>query len=322
MELLGFYDEPYQVKVDLPRSGPRRRPVLPVPATTPPPRHTSRVANLWETTELGEEALDWWKPHIIARRKLGRSRVRMLHVITGLLAAILTVGMAWYVVERPSQKAEESADALRADAAALVESLPPLGSLATSLGDANPPDLATSTRRALDAEAAARQVFSGAAGIGDSDPRREGAVGGASMVLDASSRINRLVAFRLTAEDALLAPVLPTRPSIDDLPVIAEEVAAWRADIEASLSGLPANALESTRDRLETWVGEFDAWQAIYLDAIREGDYRVAEAALTSQQEQITSLRRQLRQDLTAAGDEIGREIEEAARVLAPLIGE
>src|SRR5690606_12637247 len=67
MEVLGFYDEPYVVRVAPP---PRRIPrpvVTTAPPMTPATDATSRVASLWETTQIEESALEWWRPQVVAR---------------------------------------------------------------------------------------------------------------------------------------------------------------------------------------------------------------------------------------------------------------
>lgn len=323
MELLGFYDEPYQVRAEFSRptisSRPRIAPIVKVPA---PQRHTSQVTNLWETTELDEGTLDWWKPHVIARRKLGGSRVRMLAVVAGLLAAIAVLGLTWFLVQRPSQIAEESLGSLRVEANTLMETMPALRTLALTVGEDDAPDLAAASDITLTAESAARSVFTGAGDIDASEAVREAAVGGASRVLDATSRINRLVAFRLTAEDALIAPDLPPTPTVDDLSQVTEDVAAWRSGVVAGLDSLPATALESTREQIDTWVAAFDTWQVDYLDAVREGDTNLTRSLRSSQEEQIAALRSRLREDLSTAGQEIARELDDASEMLAALIGE
>lgn len=323
MELLGFYDEPYQVRAEFSRPSISSQPrIAPIVKALVPQLHTSRVTNLWETTELDEGTLDWWKPHVIARRKLGGSRVRMLSVIASLLAAIMVLGLTWYLVQRPSQIAEESLGSLRIEASTLVETMPALRTLALTVGEENAPDLAAASDITLTAESAARSVFTSAGDIGASEAVRDAAVGGASGVLDATSRINRLVAFRLTAEDALIAPDLPPAPGIEDLSQVTEDIAAWRSQVEASLDGLPPTALESTREQIDSWVAAFDTWQVGYLDAVREGDTNLARSLRSSQEEQIASLRRRLREDLSTAGQEIAREIDDASELLAALLGE
>ena len=71
MEVLGFYDEPYVVRV-APQRRPIGRPVVTAEAPRAPSADaTSRVAGLWETTQIEENALEWWRPQVISRRRLG-----------------------------------------------------------------------------------------------------------------------------------------------------------------------------------------------------------------------------------------------------------
>lgn len=323
MELLGFYDEPYQIQVSRPPVPVRARQVL---LTTHPasvdaePR--GRVATLWETTELDDSALEWWKPQVIARRKLGGKRLRTSSIFIALVAVVGLSIVIWSALQRPGQQAEESAAAVRASATSLAESLPPLREMARQVGAPEAPDLSAATAVALAAEAEARALFTGAGALAETgDSMRESAVSAASSVLDASSGLNRLVAYRLTAESVLVAPSLPAEPTSAELPEVTAVVADWRAEVSTAVEELPADVLPENRAGLEGWVAGLEQWQQEYLDAVREGDAGSAAAAETGLKDDIGDLIAGMRSALADAGESIDAQIGAAEAELAVLLG-
>lgn len=312
MEILGFYDEPYQIHVDGPRP-PRRVARLVAAQHSVPPTHTSEVSRLWDSTQLEESTLDWWKPQVVARRKLGGRQVRLSGLATWLVIAAIGILGIWLIVQRPSQVAEQAATAVQIDAESLTQELPALHALATSLGDDEAPDLTEATATVLAAESAARALFDDAGDLGEeAGPMRDSSIAVASTVLESTSRINRLVAYRLAAERALVEPTVPADPSSVELSAATELVAEWRANIEATLASLPETVLADDRRRLDEWGRSLGTWQAEYLDSVREGDANGMAAALEDQRARITQLRAQLLGDLVIAGDEIAAGIDTA----------
>lgn len=323
MELLGFYDEPYQIEVFRPPT-PRlaRELVHARHGFERPPEHTSQVAALWQTTELDDSALEWWKPQVIARRKLGGRRLRFSAVLLWG-AIVLVVGLlGWLTLQRPGQVAEEALVTLRADVRSLDASIPPLRELALSLAADEAPDLAEAAEIALTAEGEARKAFTGAGELGaDREAEREAAVAGASDILDASSRINRLVAYRLTAESALVEPGLPDTADVD-LTAATGSVAEWRSGVESTLGELPAAVLPDHRSALTDWMAGLEGWQQRYLDAVREENGEAVRSALEGLQGEIRVLRADLLGDLAGAGEEIAAQIDQASVALAPLLSD
>lgn len=320
MEILGFYDRPYQVAVDRPPP-PRRVPALVTTRHHPSPGRNSsqHVADLWETTELDDSALEWWKPQVIARRKLGGRRVRTSTLLIGLTVAATLGFLLFTAVQRPGRAAQESSEAISSDARSLLAALPAIEEVAGGIGNAEPPDLTSSTARVLDAEAAARELF-GDAGRA-SGPGREAAVSAAGSVLEATGRMNRLLAYRLAVERALVAPTLASDPAQTDLPSATEAVASWRAEIEISISELAPEVLPDHRDRLEAWLESLDIWQAGYLDALRQEDPRATRAAVEDLDSQIGDLHTGLLDDLAGAGGELRAELADARREAERLLG-
>lgn len=322
MELLGFYDEPYQIQVSRPSAPARARQVLRVAHSTSPAADSgSRVATLWETTELDDSALEWWKPQVIARRKLGGKRLRTSSILLALVAVVGLSVVSWSALQRPGQQAQESATAVRVAAAALAETLAPLREMARQVGAPEAPDLSAATAVALAAEAEARALFTGAGELPETgDSRRDAAVSAASAVLDASSGLNRLVAYRLTAESVLVAPSLPADPTPAELPDVTATVAEWRAEVSTAVEELPAEVLPDNRAGLEGWVAGLEQWQQEYLDAVREDDAGSAAAAESRLRDDIGSLIADMQLALGDAGESIAAQVDVAESDLAVLL--
>lgn len=321
MELLGFYDEPYQVAVHHPPKRRRSRPVVVQNAPVRPSLTAdSRVSQLWETTEIDESALEWWKPHVVARRKLGGRSVRMSSVGWAAVACVVALSFAWYLIGRPAQMAEESRGVLRHEAATLVATLPNLESVATAVGNREPPDLSETTALVLDAESAARAVFGRAGSLEGME--REAGVGAAATVLEVTARVNRLIAYRLAAEGALIAPDLPSSPGETDLPAATEAVTAWRAEVETAVAELPPGVVPEHLHGLQVWLDGLDEWQARYVDGIRQEDAGAMQQALEELDGQLAGLHDDLLARLEEAGGELVAQLADARSAIEPLLGD
>ena len=329
MELLGFYDEPVSVYVERPRS-PRRAfdsvneshirhsRARPLVSTA-----VSLVQDLWDSTEIHAEALERWVPNVVARRKLGTGNLRTATVVWSLVGAVVLAVAAWMSIVRPGLVAAEADTALEVDAAGVMATLDPLGRLARSLGEPAQPDLVVSTAAVLEAEAAARALFTSAGELGDADEqiaRREEAAEAAGRLLDISSRSSRLVAYRLSAEQALFVPALPTDPSAADISAATERIAQWRSQVDGIVADLPSEVLPAEQAKLVAWGAGLQAWQEYYLDAMREGDAATMGAAVTAKAEQVAGLRGDLLGALTEAGTEIAASVAEVRTSLEALL--
>lgn len=322
MEILGFYDGPNEVWVERPRT-PRRAVSQ---ATT---QHggssddslSARIAELWETTEINESALEWWKPHVIARRKLGGRRIRIGISTMWALAALAVLMGAWTLVSRPERVAQQTGLDLSAQAQTLVASLPALSEQAGTIGQAATPDLSAATAAALDVEQAARDVFT-LSGSVDDESVRSVAVASASTSLEASSRLSQLVAFRITAEAVLIPPSATIDSAVTDLSAATETVTSWRAGVEAAFAGLAVETLPVAHETLAEWTSELEVFQSTYLDTLREGGSPEAlQRLITAQEERIAAIHAGLLENLGEAGVEIVDALEGARSGLEGLIG-
>lgn len=318
MEVLGFYDEPYQVAA---RTPPPRKAATAIRASQPPRPSAdsrSRVSTLWETTEITEGSLDWWKPQVVARRKLGGRRVRVSSLGIAMVVGGVLLALMLFLVQRPERLAEESISTLRTDARAVMETLAPLEALVTSMGNSQPPDLAATTATALEAESAARALFTDARSL--SGPDRDGAVAAAGGVLEVTSRTNRLIAYRLSTENALVPPSLPVSAEDTDLPSATEAVTSWRADVETGLAELGTEVLPNHRVSLEDWLASLGSWQTRYLDAVRAGDGAAMTATIEGLVAEMESLEAGLLEELAAAGGELLAELADSRKALERLL--
>jgi len=321
MELFGFYDEPYAVRVERPPT-PRRTSALVKAAHAPrADTTTSNVAALWETTELVAEGLDRWKPHVVARRRLDGRRTRVSSIAAAVVGVVIVALMAWTLSERPTRLAEESTGLVRGDAVALKQSLPPLANLVSTLGEAEAPGLAVSTAASMEAETAARTLFTDAGRLpDDGDPRREAAVAAASTVLDVTGEVNRLVAYRLATENGLIPPELPMAPRPADLPAVTQLVTGWRANVESAMADVAPTVLPDHRASVESWVASLAEWQTRYLDAVRLNESDEISAAARELREQIETLERTLLKSVAAAGGELHLQLVAAEKALDRLL--
>lgn len=320
MELLGFYDEPYQIAVERPRTPRRSSAVVrsghrPSGATTA----SGRVSELWETTEISDSALEWWKPQVIGRRRLGGRRVRLSTLTAALATVVGLVFVGVSLLQRPGRVAEESRETLATDTVALIESLTLVEEVVRGIGNADPPDLSVSTERVLKAESAARELFTDAGE--HSDQFRDTAVSAAGAVLDATRRTNQLLAYRLATERSLVVPPLPSSVSETDLPSATEAVAGWRAEIETAVADLAPDVLPHHHGALTEWLGTLDRWQTRYLDSIRQEDNGALGEALADLESQIGGLRRILLDELAEAGGELRSQLAEARKEAERLVG-
>lgn len=321
MELLGFYDQPYQVKVTPPPTPPRAAAIVTFAPHSPRGLTPSgRVSALWDTTEVDESAMERWRPQIIRRRKLGGRRTRMSTLLTALVALVGLVFVSWSLVQRSDRAAEESLQNIGADTREFLRTLPAVEEIVSGIGNPDPPDLTLSTERILDAESSARQLFADAGAQEGS--RRDQAVAAAGGVLEATGRANQLLAYRLAAERMLVVPSLPSDPAATDLPSATEAVAGWRAEIETEIDELAPDVLAGYQSALEEWLRSLDAWQGQYLDAVRQEDRQATGEAVAELEAQIVELRQGLLDELAQAGGELRSEIADARRQAERLLGE
>lgn len=330
MELLGFFDEPYRVRVDRPKPPPRavaRAAMTHIPSPSPPsptirPSGRSLVESLWESTTFDDSLLDW-RPGVVARRKLGGREMSTATMVATLITTAVLAALLWFGVQRPGHQAEAADVAMRSGAVLVLESIEDLRALTAALGSDRLDDLSTSTSVVLAAESSARELFASAGAVDDSlqpGSRREVAVAASGDVLAASGEINRLLAYRAAAERALLSPALPSDPGAVDLTNAIGAVAAWRADVEEAIAALPAQVLGGHFQLVLDWESGLQAWQERYLDALREGDAAAAEQALARLAADVSALRRDLVELLESEAARIDTELAAAGSQVADLL--
>src|SRR5690606_25033953 len=168
----------------------------------------------------------------------------------------------------------------------LKQSLPPLANLASTLGEPEAPGLAVSTAASMEAETAARTLFTDAGRLpDDGDPRREAAVAAASTVLDVTDEVNRLVAYRLATENGLIPPELPMAPKPADLPGVTQLVTGWRANVESAMADVAPTVLPDHGATVEPWAATLAKWQTRYPESVPQNEAAEIRAAATGRAE-------------------------------------
>lgn len=243
----------------------------------------------------------------------------------GALAAaifliVLTISS---VLSGRSEQVEQTRSTIITEAVALENLLPQLSDVVTALDDPTGPDLATSTEILLSAESTARRLFSAAGSLQEDDSDiRAAAVTGASEVLEVTSLVNRLLAYRLAVEGILQPPALPDAPGSDQLAAITESVTGWRVEVELALEEITSSALPAHNALLEEWMKGLDAWQARYLDAVRQDDVEGAGAARADLEDQLASLGAALRSELATVSGELLSQLGDATTAIDRLVGD
>lgn len=246
--------------------------------------------------------------------------MRTSSLLTALVMAVGLIFVTWSLVQQPGRAAAESRQTIGSDTRALLQTLPAVEDVVTGIGQSDAPDLTLSTQRVLEAESAARQLFADAGS--QAGPRRDAAVSAAGGVLEATSRTNQLLAYRLSAERMLVPPVLPSAPDETDLPSATEAVAGWRAEIETGVADLAQEVLPDHLRGLEAWLGSLDTWQGQYLDAIRQEDPQAMEATVADLESQILELRQTLLDELAEEGGHLRVRIADARQEAERLLGD
>ena len=302
LESLGFFDPANEVVVTM---GSIATSYPPEAAPVPPPMGGRQL--------IPDIDLTSWKPHVIARSKLGRSLVSTTTIfvlsITLLALAIITVNL----LRAPAEQAALQQDSLAAASTQLGNALAGLEPVLVNVSS----DVAEATSALISVDTAARDLFDAAALLGDETEQqvlRQSAAALAERALALESSLGDALNYRLVLNPLWNSPdlagvVAPT--------AAAAEVATWQTQLLDMVESLPASAeLGAHVEQVRGFVDGLEAWRVRYLDALALGDVATAEAAVADLDGQLALLAQSGEDTLSGLFDDAGTE---RSRILADL---
>jgi hypothetical protein len=256
LESLGFYDAASTMVVSLAPNPP-----------APPPLPAARVATPSTPRQLIPDLeLEGWKPHVIARSKLGRGSFRATTVGVAALIGFCLLVLVVSLVRGPQTATAARRQAVATSAQSVAMALADLGA---ALAVEDPASIdATAPLAAIDV--AARDLFLSSTQLGAGDPLRAEATTISRQALDLEGRVTEALSYRL-----VLAPFWhsPSLEEVSDAPTAAATLAPWQAQMTEVAAALPGSSLVSDHVRLvRSFVAGFPSWAKEYLDALAVSD--------------------------------------------------
>jgi hypothetical protein len=305
LESLGFYDPANEVVVTM-SSMP-----IPYSSETAPVPAPSGGRQLIPDIDLTS-----WKPHVIARSKLGKGRFSMTTIavlaITLLVLAIFTVNL----VRAPAEQAALQEDGLAVASNQLANALAGLEPVLANVST----DVAEATSVLISVDTAARDLFDAAAllnGGADQQVLRQSAASLAERALALESSVGDALNYRL-----VLSPLWnsPNLAGVVDPTAAAAEVASWQTQLLDMVESLPTSAaLGAHVEQVRGFVEGLETWRVRYLDALALGDVAMAEAAVADLDGQLGLLAQSGEDTLSglfgAAGTERSRILSDLASI-------
>ncbi|MGH8959038.1 MAG: hypothetical protein ACRDVK_10240 [Acidimicrobiia bacterium] len=269
LESLGFYSDDSALVVTVAEPyAPGIAPSLPVPDSR------SQVPDL----DIGG-----WRPHIIARSKLGGGRLSGAAIIGLSVTLIVLMAMIASLLRGPAETAARQDSQLSGVAVELAASLSRLDAVvATPSGE-----VAESTSLLLDVDRSARDLFDLAASLPEDNASRQAAIGAAQSALAMETALGDALNYRVILQPLWDSPVL----GVTDSTKAASMIAGWQVELANMVESFPDSApLEEHISQVTGFVAGFDQWRIRYLDALTAGDSAKAEAAEADLEGQLALL--------------------------------
>ena len=303
MESLGFIESPAVVTRGW------------VPSETTPrfaPAHIKRGAH--ERTVADIEPLD-------TTRELFRRNVRWGLVATVSLLLGGALGVAGWLLQRPSELAEAAANSLRASASSLAHELEALEEVNATLTDPQV-DSSAINAAALTVDSGSRELFTATAELPESDAGlRARAADAASKAIDAARLVSDAAAYRGAVIQILAAPRLETDPELIALDEAIRQIGAWRMSFDQVRSALPSGTMTNVSTQLDELSANLESIQSRYVDSLREDDRHSAEAVVLELAAQLQIIETVLNGSLEETQEAVSGLIEESLAGIDDLLG-
>ena len=305
LESLGFFDPANEIVVTM-GPMPTSSPAEAAPAAPVPPAPGGRQL-------IPDIDLTSWRPHVIARSKLGKGRMSMTMIavlsITLLAVAVLTANL----LRAPAEQAARQEDTLSEAATQLEIALTGLEPVLENVTT----DVAQATSTLISVDTAARDLFDAAALLGDDTEQqvlRQSAATLAERSLALESSVGDALNYRLVLNPLWKSPGLV---GVVDPTSAAAEVAGWQTQLIDMVESLPTSTELSVHvEQVRGFVEGLEAWRVRYLDALSLGDLTTAEAAVADLDGQLALLAQSGEDILSRLFDDAGAE---RSRILSDL---
>jgi hypothetical protein len=302
LETLGFYDPATIVSVSVDSTNTRSpvpnqdRELLPPQVPTEPSPKKSLIPDI---------DLSGWKPHVIARSKLGRGRISSLTIVGLSVTLVVLVALVAGLLRGPGRQAEQRGEAVAAQINDLTLALTGLDPILT---DATT-DVAEATPLLIAVDDSARRLFDAAAQLGDEPEQqvlRQSATSLAERALDLESLIGDALSYRLVLNPLWRSPQLV---GLVDPTQAAAAIATWQSQLGDMAETLPLTpALADHVSLVRDFIADLDDWRFGYMDSLAVDDLASAEAAVADLEGQLALLAQSGEETLTTIFADAGVE--------------
>ena len=270
LESLGFYSDDSALVVTVAEPYPPG-----IAPSLPAPDSRSQVPDL----DIGG-----WRPHVIARSKLGGGRLSSAAIIGLSITLVALVAMIASLLRGPGETAARQSNQLADVATELAASLSRLDAvMAAPTGE-----VAESTSLLLDVDRSARDLFDVAASLPEDNASRQAAIGAAQSALAMETALGDALSYRVILQPLWDSPVLA---GVTDSTEAASMIATWQVELADMVESFPNSPpLDEHIGQVTGFVAGFDEWRARYLDALTAGDVAKADAAEADLEGQLALL--------------------------------
>jgi hypothetical protein len=281
LESLGFFDPSsvLSVTTDEAPMGPRE---MVLTSTSP---HSSIGATPYNPrSPLPEADIPDWKPHVIARSKLGRGRISYARLVAVSVAIVVVTAFVAGLLRAPEREA--AAEGLQvadhvAQLASALRGLDPILSDPTT-------DIAEATPLLIAVDTTSRALFDGASELGDNTEQavlRQSATAISQRALDLESVLGDSLSYRLVLGPLWRSPDLAGQT---DPTQAAAGIATWQSLLGDMIETMPTTPeLSSHVDQVRAFVESIEGWRIDYMDALAVNDIAGAETLVADLEGQL-----------------------------------
>ena len=269
LESLGFYSDDSALVVTVAETPPGVAPSLPAPDSR------SQVPDI----DIGG-----WRPHVIARSKLGGGRLSSTAIIGLSVTLVVLIAMITSLLRGPGETATRQNNQLSDVATELAASLSRLDAVMAAPNG----EVAESTSLLLDVDRSARDLFDVAAALPEDNASRQAAIGAAQSALAMETALGDALSYRVILQPLWDSPALA---GVTDSTDAASIIANWQVDLADMVESFPDSPpLDEHVGQVRDFVAGFDQWRVRYLDAVTAGDTAKADAAEADLEGQLALL--------------------------------